>query len=117
MDFAFSDEELAFREEVRQFISDNITPPIQAEIDSGEYQRRWGPESRTLLHKLIEKGWWAISWPTEWGGQGGSRIRQYLVEEELARVGLPVSRGGGGVPAIIQYGTPEQQHDRSCGPP
>ena len=57
------------------------------------------------------QGLGAISWPTELGGQGGSRIDQYIVEEELARADLPVSRGGGGVPAITQHGTPEQKQE------
>jgi hypothetical protein len=51
----------------------------------------------------------AISWPREFGGQGGSRVDQYIVEEELVRAGLPITRGGGGVPAIAAHGTPEQK--------
>jgi alkylation response protein AidB-like acyl-CoA dehydrogenase len=50
-----------------------------------------------------------ISWPKEYGGQGGSRINQYLVEEEFARVGISVGGAGSGAPAILAAGTEEQK--------
>ena len=68
-----------------------------------------GPLMNDLFKKIGERGWLGISWPKEYGGQGGDRLTQYLVEEEFARVGLSVGGGGSGAPAIMAAGTQEQK--------
>ena len=50
-----------------------------------------------------------LAWPEEYGGQGGSRIEQYIVEEEFARLGVAVGGAGSGAPAILAAGTEEQK--------
>jgi alkylation response protein AidB-like acyl-CoA dehydrogenase len=75
----------------------------------GQEEGPRGPLVRELFKKLNEKGWVGISWPKEYGGQGGSRIDQYIVEEEFARVGLSVGGAGSGAPAILVAGTEEQK--------
>jgi alkylation response protein AidB-like acyl-CoA dehydrogenase len=109
VEFGFTERENALRLEVREFIEKNMTPELRAELDKDEFQRRRGPLTRQLFAVMRERGWLQISWPVEWGGQGGSRVDQYLVEEEMIRAGLPVTRGGGGVPAILAAGTDEQK--------
>ncbi len=108
MDFGFTPEQEALKQEVRQFIAQNVTPEVIAELESAEEGGR-GPNYRELLRKAGERGWVGISWPKEYGGQGGSRIDQYLVEEEFARVGISVGGAGSGAPAILAAGTEEQK--------
>jgi alkylation response protein AidB-like acyl-CoA dehydrogenase len=109
MDFAFSPEHEAFKQEVKQFIAENVTPEVQYEIDHGGPERRRGPKVAELYRKLAEKKWLAISWPKELGGQEGDRMKQYIVEEEFTRIGLTMGGGGSGGPAIVAAGTPEQK--------
>jgi alkylation response protein AidB-like acyl-CoA dehydrogenase len=109
MDFGWSPELEAFKREVRQFIAEHVTPEVQYEIDHGVEEGRRGPRVAELYRKLAEKGWIAISWPRELGGQGGSRLKQYIVEEEFTRIGLAMGGGGSGGPAILKFGTPEQK--------
>lgn len=108
MDFAYTPEQEALRTEVRQFIEENVTPEIVAELESTGIRHR-GPKTRELYLKIGEKGWIGISWPKEYGGQGGSRIDQYVVEEEFARIGITVGGAGSGAPAILVAGTEEQK--------
>ena len=108
MDFGFTPEQLALREEVRRFIAEHVTPEVMAELEGKEEGER-GPRLRELYRKIGERGWVGISWPKEYGGQGGSRIDQYIVEEEFARVGLSVGGAGSGAPAILAAGTEEQK--------
>ena len=82
MDFAYSPEQEALRGEVRRFIEENVTPEVRREIEEMGVRRR-GPQVREMYRKLGERGWVGISWPKEYGGQDGSRIDQYIVEEEL----------------------------------
>ena len=108
MEFGFTAEQEALRQEVLQFIEENVTPEVTAELESALEGGR-GPNYDALLKKVAENGWVGISWPIEYGGQGGSRIDQYIVEEEFARVGVAVGGAGSGAPAILAAGTEEQK--------
>ena len=108
MDFAYTPEQEALRGEVRQFIEENVTPEIVEELEGTGIRRR-GPKTRDLYQKIAEKGWIGISWPKEYGGQSGSRLDQYIVEEEFSRIGITVGGAGSGAPAILAAGTEEQK--------
>ena len=110
MDFGLSTEQEALRDDVAHFIKENVTPAVMAELESSLEGGR-GPNYDALMQKVSERGWVGISWPKEYGGQGGSRIDQYLVEEEFARVGIGVGGAGSGAPAILMAGTEEQKKE------
>ena len=108
MDFGFTPQQETLRQEVVRFIEENVTPEVMAEVETSLEGGR-GPHHQKLLKKVAEKGWAGISWPKEYGGQDGSRIDQYLVEEEFNRVGISVGGAGSGAPAILMAGTEEQK--------
>lgn len=108
MDFAYTPEQEALRQEVQRFIEENVTPEILAEVEESGLRSR-GPLTRELYRKIAERGWIGISWPKEYGGQGGSRIDQYIVEEEFGRLGMETGGAGSGAPAILAAGTEEQK--------
>ena len=110
MDFTFSDEEEALRKEVQAFIGDNFTEEVLADLTTGKRGRGFGPRAGPIFRKIAERGWNAIAWPKAYGGQGGSRITQFLVEEEFYRAAQVVIGGGGtGTPAVLASGTEEQK--------
>jgi alkylation response protein AidB-like acyl-CoA dehydrogenase len=111
MDFKFTAEDQAFRQEVREFIRTNwgtgdTVGGIAAEDDS-----EW-PRVRTFEKKLAERGWLTMAWPKEYGGGGASHIQQMIFREECAYHGAPGS-GGQGIsmvgPCIMVHGTEEQK--------
>jgi len=108
MEFAYTSEQEALRQEVQQFIADNVDGPVRDEIANTDEMSQ-GPLVRDLRKKVAEKGWVGISWPKEYGGQDGSRIDQYIVEEEFSRIGVGVGGAGSGAPAILAAGTEEQK--------
>jgi alkylation response protein AidB-like acyl-CoA dehydrogenase len=108
MDYGFGPEQETLRQEVRQFIKEYVTPEVLAEIEDSLEGGR-GPNLRALQKKAADRGWMGISWPKEYGGQGGSRLDQYIVEEEFARVGVTMGSAGSGAPAILAAGTEEQK--------
>ena len=110
MEFAFTPEQEALRAEVQQFIAENVTPEIVAELEDTGIRRR-GPKTREMYQQIAARGWIGISWPREYGGQAGSRIDQYIVEEEFARAGITVGGAGSGAPAILAAGTEEQKQE------
>jgi len=90
MDLALSPEELAFRDEVRAWIADNVTD---------EWRRfgSAGPEdldqrvqmAKAWERKLAEGGYAGISWPTEYGGRGATLMQQVIFHEEMAKARAP----------------------------
>ncbi|RLT44020.1 MAG: hypothetical protein DWI58_02175 [Chloroflexi bacterium] len=106
MDFEWDAQQQALQKEVQDFIAKEVN--IE-ELDEEEGEGARSPKTQAVYDKIHDRGWRAISWPTEYGGQGGSRVDQYLVEEEFARVGLSVGGGGSGGPTILAGGTQEQK--------
>jgi len=109
MDFAYTPQQETLRRDVREFIKENVTADVAEEIESRDHPRGGGPRVEALFKKIHAKGWLGITYPKEYGGQGGDRISQYIVEEEFLRVGIPVGLGGSGAPAIMAAGTEEQK--------
>lgn len=110
MDFEFTQEEEALRSQVQAFIKDNLTPEVLADLAGGKRGRGFGPRAKGIFEKIADRVWNAIAWPKAYGGQGGSRITQFLVEEEFYRAAQVVIGGGGtGTPAVLASGTEEQK--------
>jgi len=114
MRFGFTPQQEGLRREVRQFIEEHVTPQVVAEMEGtaeggfGVGPGR-GPLVSELYRKIGARGWLGISYPKEYGGQGGDRISQYIVEEEFARVHIAVGLAGSGAPAILAAGTEAQK--------
>jgi alkylation response protein AidB-like acyl-CoA dehydrogenase len=104
MDFDETPEEAAFRAEVRAFLDAKLPP--EAGRGPG-FAREWQRAVR-------EKRWVGFAWPREVGGGGGTLMQQVILKEEMARRRAPpLGTSFMGLawvgPAIVQYGTPEQQ--------
>jgi len=117
MDFKFTDEEEAFREEVRQWLKKEI-PQRWIELDPGiweETEESWAL-SRQFQRKLGQKGWIAPAYPKEYGGLEMSHTKRLILAEELAYSRAPVSveveiTVNWVAPTIMLYGTEKQKKD------
>lgn len=110
MDFGYTPENEAFRQEVRQFLAEHVTPALRAELDKGR-REGLGPLTRELFLKLGRQGWIGMSWPQEHGGQGRDPVDQYIFEEEIVRAKVPLDIGNiiEQAPAISMAGTEAQK--------
>ena len=104
MDFDYTPEENAFREEVRSFINENLPPKKQRDKN---FLNTW-------LEKVRAKGWVGFSWPKEFGGSAGGLIEQTILREEMALAKAPpLGTSMMGLawvgPGIMEYGTEEQK--------
>jgi alkylation response protein AidB-like acyl-CoA dehydrogenase len=110
MDLRFTDEELAFREEVRQFFRTALPPDIRKKCVLG--QRLSKEELQRWTRILHQRGWATPAWASEWGGTGWSPVQQYIFKEELHMAPAPeplsfnVNMIG---PVLIAFGTEEQK--------
>ena len=110
MDLNYSAEEIAFRDEVRAWLRENLPKELRDKVvDYRELTRndlqRW--------HRLLAtKGWIAPSWPIEWGGTSWSVVQRYIFEEECGYAGAPPLIPFGLMmcaPVLFKFGTEAQK--------
>ncbi len=105
----------AFRSQLSQWLTDNITDEIVAAGGSGmefgdsfEILRKWNQE-------LADARWAAVAWPEEFGGRDANIAEQMAWLEEMTAFGAPGAVNVIGVsniaPAIMTVGT-DAQRDR-----
>ena len=80
MDFAFTDEEERFRAELRAFLAEELPDWWRGMFVDDP---RAIPFTRAFCRKLAARGWLALSWPREWGGQEASVWQQAILREEM----------------------------------
>ncbi|MDC3015539.1 acyl-CoA dehydrogenase family protein [Luminiphilus sp.] len=108
MDTAYSPDDLAFRNEVRQFFDEAYTPELQKRLRSPDYKSAIEEWQR----KLYDNGWVAPNWPVEHGGTGWTATQKYIYETERSLAGIPNVVPFGLVMVanvIMAYGTDEQK--------
>jgi hypothetical protein len=110
MDLAFTPEELAFREQIRAWVRENLPKEISDKVRNAIHLTR--DDMQRWAKILGQKGWHGWGWPKEFGGPGWNAIQKHLFEEETALAGAPRVVPFGPVmvaPVIMAFGTPEQQ--------
>jgi alkylation response protein AidB-like acyl-CoA dehydrogenase len=87
MDLNYSQEELAFRDEVRTWLEANLPQDLRQKVADYAHLSK---EDLVRWHRILaKKGWVAPSWPKEWGGTGWNVVQRYIFEEELGYAGTP----------------------------
>ena len=110
MDFQFTGEDDAFRQDVREFLKQELPADWEG---GGRYPEEGGWDfTLQLRKKMAEKGWLTMHWPEEYGGQDASPVRSAIFSEELTYNRTP-GRDIFGVrmlgPTLMIYGTEEQK--------
>jgi alkylation response protein AidB-like acyl-CoA dehydrogenase len=113
VDFDFSPEQLAFRDEVEAFLDANDDPVVFDVTRENMAQVADIPERRAMMGKIAKQGWLGITWPKEWGGQEGDGVYEYLLNEALARRGGPQIGKGIGIigKTILRHGSERMQKE------
>ena len=111
MDFKFSEEQEKFRQEVRDFLEEELRQR-SFEPSCDAWIQGYSPE---FTRKVAQRGWIGLTWPKEYGGQGHSHVDRLIVTEEMLRYGAPAAchwfadRQIGS--SILRYGTEEQKKE------
>ena len=111
MDINFSAEDLAFRDEVRDFFATEFDAETAHKL-SGVQTADYKPAIVSWQKKLNAKSWIAPGWPKEYGGTGWSATQKFIYETERGAAGIPdvVPFGLKMVaPVIFTFGTEEQK--------
>ena len=106
MEFSFTPQQAAFREEIRDFLRKEMTPEVIARAKRGYVGPYYSDEIR---RKFLEKGWTVVHWPKELGGQGWSPIEQTIFFEECGYFGITPGGLHNVADSIRLFGTEEQK--------
>ncbi len=110
MDIHYTPDELAFREEVRDFLHKELPASLSAKVKLGK--RLGKADLAGWMKTLNQRGWYASHWPEALGGTGWSIVQKHIFDEECATFGAPRVLPFGVMmvgPVIIKFGTPEQK--------
>jgi alkylation response protein AidB-like acyl-CoA dehydrogenase len=107
MDFAWTADQIALREQAR-------TVAYDAVARHGRHNDSWiNGYSKEFAREMGARGWIGMTWPTAFGGGGRPPIERLIIGEELIAAGAPIAamwfadRQMG--PALMTHGTPDQQ--------
>src|SRR4030042_5539782 len=114
MDFRFSKDDEEFRREVREFIKDELPPDWTGTglLSEAKDEQEWR-FAQKMIRKVGARGWHALSWPREHGGQE-SPTRQFILSDEMYYHELPGVDLVGALmlaPAIIRHGSERQKRE------
>lgn len=101
-----------FREEVRAFLDESLTPDISR---AGELMTSVFADFDATMkwHRILHaKGWIAPDWPEEYGGTGWTLNQRYIFQEECKLANAPAFPAMGLQmlgPMLMHHGTAEQK--------
>lgn len=110
MDFDDTEEEAAYRAQVRSFLADNKDKLASSSVPLT-------PETidqhRASEAALYDGGYVAVSFPKELGGGGGGRMQQAIIDQEMTRAGVARVPNHIGIgmcaPTVAAHGSDEQR--------
>jgi len=112
MDLAFTEEELAFQKEVRDWIGENYSEDLRRQnaLSKTNYLDKEGMIE--WQRKLDDKGWFVVNWPDEFGGPGLNASQRYILNMEMSAAGTPTTSPMGKsmvAPVIMAFGNDAQK--------
>jgi alkylation response protein AidB-like acyl-CoA dehydrogenase len=109
MDYAYTDDEIRFRDEVRAFLAKEWGPPDPvAGRDVHDAERE-----RAFMSKVASRGWLTMGWPEEYGGTSFSPMERYILSQEMNRAGAPFPLYNVNVlgPLLIKFASEEAKSE------
>jgi len=110
MNLEFTAEELAFRDEVRRFLENELPDDLRGKMINREHL---GKADVVRWQRILNARGWAVPhWPVEYGGQPWTPTQRYIFQEEMALAHAPegspfnVNMIG---PVLCRFGTPAQK--------
>ena len=102
MDIQFTENEESFRQEIRDFLRQELPDGWDPMGQGSPYSPEQFPFTKNLSKKLSDKGWLTLAWPEEYGGQARSIMEQLVYREEMTYWGAPGTDLGVGAEAEVQ---------------
>ena len=111
MDLSYSDEEKAFRDEVRAFLKEKVTPELRDKVRGmGELTKA---DMEGWHATLNARGWLAPNWTKKFGGAEWNAVQKHIFEEEAEAASAPriVPFGLSMLAPVLQKFGSQEQND------
>ena len=127
MNFDDSPEEAAFRAQVVAFLDahakrkerDGLSSSYYASVPSAAAEHAHVEECKAWQRVKYDNGWAGITWPTQYGGRGGTAVQQGIFSQEEFKYDVAAGVFSVGIgmagPTLIAHGT-EAQKERYLAP-
>ncbi|GAA3543101.1 acyl-CoA dehydrogenase family protein [Nocardioides daeguensis] len=104
-------QQVALREELREYFAQLVTPEIRAGLASATGEFGEAGVYKDVIRQIGRDGWLGIGWPKEYGGQARSMVEQLIFTDVAAIAGVPIpyltlNTVG---PTIMRFGSEEQK--------
>jgi len=115
MEFRFTKEQEAFRQELRDFLEAEMPPHmLMPVINPAEdlYRDEVWALHKIMARKMGERGWLSLTWPKEYGGMEADEIMSCIFQEEIRYRAAPGWDPQGVsmvAPLLMHFGTSEQK--------
>ena len=87
MDLSYTPDELAFQDELRRFLHDELPGDISDKVRNGRALTKADMER---WHSILNaRGWLAQNWPKTFGGAEWSAVQRHIYDVEAAAAGAP----------------------------
>lgn len=113
MDFRDTPAESRLREDVRQWLRENLPTGWGTTVREPEDEAARAAFRLDWEKRLFQGGWSGLAWPKEYGGRGATMIEQIIFLEEMARADAPDGFNIIGrnltAPTLMAHGTEAQK--------
>ena len=110
MQLELSEEDAAFREEMRTFFTTQVPQEIRDTVAEG---RHLSHDQIVESQRTLNAAGLAVPhWPVEWGGRDWSQLQRHLWHEEMQRACVPIPLAFNASmigPVLAQFGSQEQK--------
>ena len=108
MHIAYTPEQEALKQELREYFAALVTPEVEAAHSAGN---SGDPVCLEAVRQMGRDQWLGVGWPTEYGGRGFGHVEQFIFMNESWRAGAPtpflsINTVG---QTIMQFGNQEQK--------
>lgn len=112
VDFDLDTDQLAWLDEVREFLRENVTEALRVEVAEHNLEHPGG-EVAAFRRKLGAKGWFGLNWPAEYGGLGLGAVHLHLLMSEFEYWGVPGPdlTVTSIAPTIMRHGTEQNKQE------
>ena len=87
MDLTYTPDQIAFRDEVRAFLAQNLPPALAEKVRT---RRTLTKADHEDWHEILNaRGWLASNWPKEHGGTGWDAVQRHIFEDEMTKADAP----------------------------
>ncbi|KIT17863.1 acyl-CoA dehydrogenase family protein [Jannaschia aquimarina] len=87
MNLDYTDDQKAFRQEVREFLAAELPARLSDKVRAGQALSKADHEEWHAI--LNARGWLAGNWPKEFGGTGWDAVERHIFEEETTAAHAP----------------------------